>query len=252
MSPGDGRGHALRILRAGTGEQWATYIAETLIARLQVTPSLRVCLPTGLTPVPVYERIAGAVAAGRASFARAEVFLLDEFGGVAPDDTGRCDQMLRRDLLDRIDLPPERFHRFALDGDVDAECGAYEQAIGSGCDLTLLGIGRNGHVGMNEPGSGPESLTRRVELAPETTAASARYFSHDRLPTWGATMGIATIMRSREVWLLATGTGKAPIVRRVVRDAISPLVPATLLRSHPAAMLIADADASALLGDGVG
>jgi glucosamine-6-phosphate deaminase len=240
----------LRVIRANSRDDWATYIANTLVARLQVTPSLRLCLPTGLTPMPVYERVAQAVRDGRVSFQRAEVFLLDEFGGVAPDDPGRCDQMLRRHLLDHVDLPANRFHHFSLLDDIAAECVAFERAIGGGCDLTLLGIGSNGHVGMNEPGSSADSVTRRVTLAPETTAATVRYFNHDRLPTWGVTQGIATIMRSGEVWLLAAGSQKAQIVRRVTREAVTSAVPATLLRGHPAAMLIADGEAASLLEDG--
>jgi glucosamine-6-phosphate deaminase len=100
---------------------------------------------------------------------------------------------------------------------------------------------------MNEPGAAVDSLTRRVALAPETTAASARYFDHDRLPVWGVTQGVATILRSGEIWLLAAGANKAGIVRRVARDPVSSAVPATLLRGHPAAMLIVDAEAAARL-----
>jgi glucosamine-6-phosphate deaminase len=218
-----------------------------VIARLQVNPALRLCLPTGATPVPIYERVARAVAAGRVSFKRAEVFLLDEFGGVDQDDPGRCDRMLQRTLLDAVDLPPERFYRFELADRIDEECEAFERRVGGGCDLTLLGLGTNGHIGMNEPGAAIDSLTRRVQLAAETTAATARYFSHDRLPVWGVTQGVATILRSSEVWLLAAGTNKAEIVRRVVRDPVSSAIPATLLRGHPAAMLIVDAEAAARL-----
>jgi glucosamine-6-phosphate deaminase len=236
----------LRILRCDSLDDWAEHLAHLLISRLQVTPSLRLCLPTGVTPVPVYDRISDAVRAGRVSFRQSEVFLLDEFGGVAPDDPGRCDRMLSRFLLDRIDLPPDRFHRFTLDGDIDGECRAFERLIGSGCDLTLLGIGTNGHVGMNEPGSSADSLTRRVDLAPETTAATARYFDHDRLPTWGVTQGIGTIRRSGEVWLLAAGAGKAAIVDRIVNGPVTVDVPATLLRDHPSALLVVDRDASAV------
>jgi glucosamine-6-phosphate deaminase len=240
----------LKVVRRNSRDDWADYIAELLVSRLQVTPSLRICLPTGVTPVPVYDRVAEAVHAGRVSFRQAEVFLLDEFGGVAVDDPGRCDRMLWRFLLDRVDLPPDRFHRFVLARDIDAECKAFEQAIGAGCDLTLLGIGTNGHVGMNEPGSSPDSLTRRVDLAPETTAATARYFGHDRLPTWGVTQGIETIRRSGEVWLLAAGSAKAPVVGRLVHGPVSVDLPATLLRSHPAALLIVDDEAGRSLKEG--
>jgi glucosamine-6-phosphate deaminase len=235
----------VKLLRGGSAEAWAALVANLFIQRLKAQPALRVCLPTGLTPVPIYDRIAAAATAGEVSFADAEVFLLDEFGGVDPGDPGRCDQMLERFLLSRIDLPPARFHRLDLTRDIDTVCSAYERAVGDGCDLTLLGIGTNGHVGMNEPGDAADSLTRRVTLAPETIAASARYFGHDRLPTWGVTMGLGTLRRSHEIWVLASGAGKAPIVRQTLHGPITTAVPATLLREHPSVLLIADDEAAA-------
>jgi glucosamine-6-phosphate deaminase len=233
------------LLRGGSTDVWARLVADLFIERLKAQPGMRVCLPTGLTPVPIYDQLADAVAAGNVSFARAEVFLLDEFGGVDPGDPGRCDQMLERFLLSRIDLPAARFHRLDLTGDIDMVCRAYEDAVGHGCDLALLGIGTNGHVGMNEPGASADSLTRRVSLAPDTIAASARYFGHDRLPTWGVTMGLGTLRRSQEIWVLASGAGKAPIVRQTLHGPITTAVPATLLREHPSVLLIADDEAGA-------
>ena len=205
------------------------------------------CLPTGLTPVPIYDRVAAAVAAGEVSFARAEAFLLDEFGGVAASDPGRCEKMLHRLLIARIDLPPARFHRFDLAGDIDEVCRAYERTIGDGCDLTLLGVGTNGHVGMNEPGSPVDSPTRRVELAATTIQSSARYFAHTNLPEWGLTVGLKAILAAREVWLLANGAAKAAIIRQTLRGEISPANPASLLRRHENCSLFVDLDAGALL-----
>ena len=240
----------MRLVRTGDASSWADRIAALLVERLRQRPSLRVCLPTGLTPVPIYDRLAAAVAAGAVSFRDADVVLLDEFGGVSTDDPGRCDRMLQRALLDRVDLPPGRFHRLAVEDGVEAACAAHERAVGDGCDLTILGIGGNGHIGMNEPGSPADSLTRRVALAAGTTAASARYFGRDTgLPTWGVTMGVGTILRSREIWLLAAGTAKAAIVRDALEGPITPEVPASLLRTHPGALLIADDDAAALCTD---
>lgn len=226
---------------------WADHVADALIARLRARPTLKLCLPSGLTPVPVYRRLVDAVRAGRVSFRDAEVVLLDEFGGVSPDDPGRCDRMLERDLLADVDLPPARFHRFDLAGDIEAACAAHERAVGDGCDLTLLGLGTNGHIGMNEPGSAIDSLTRRVELASGTIAASQRYFAHDRLPTWGVTMGIGTLRRSSEIWLLATGHAKAAVVRDTLTAPVSPLLPSTLLRDHAASMLVIDEAAAELV-----
>jgi glucosamine-6-phosphate deaminase len=197
--------------------------------------------------VPIYDRLAAAVARRDVSLARATIFLLDEFGGVAPSDPGRCDSMLRRGLLDRVDLPPAQFHGFDLTGDVDRECASFEAAVGEGCDISLLGIGGNGHIGMNEPGSPPESVTRRVILAADTVTASARYFGrqHD-LPTWGVTMGVGTILRSREIWVLATGAGKAAIVNRTLRGPVADAIPASLLRTHANTILFADEEAASM------
>ena len=230
----------MNVISGGSPEAWAEAVAERFIAALQARPALRVCLATGLTPVPIYDRVAAAVAGGRISFARAEIILLDEFGGVDPADPGRCDRMLERYLLSRVDLPPGRFHAFDLTRDLDEVCREHEAVVGAGCDLTLLGVGTNGHVGMNEPGSSRDSLTRRVELAPATVATSARYFSHERLPTWGVTMGLGTLRRSREVWILASGPAKAAIMRDVVHGAVTEAVPATQFRDHPRTLLIVD------------
>jgi glucosamine-6-phosphate deaminase len=238
----------MKLVRVPRLEAWADHVASELVRRLQVRPDLRICLPTGSTPVPVYDRIAAAVARREVSFSRAAVFLLDEFGGVSKDDPGRCDQMLRRWLLDRIDLPVAQYHRFDLDGDIDAECARFEALLDpEGCDLTLLGIGGNGHIGMNEPGSAADTVTRRVALAPATIAASARYFGRtSNLPSWGVTLGVGTIRRSEEVWLIATGTAKAHIVRATLRGPLTTAVPASLLQDHPNTVLMADDDAAAL------
>jgi glucosamine-6-phosphate deaminase len=229
-------------------DDWAGHLAARLVAALTEQPQVRLCLPTGTTPLPIYQGVAGAVQAGLASFRRAEVWLLDEFGGVPADAAGRCDVMLRESLLDRVDLPPDRYHRPIPEAaDLDAMCAAYDASLAGGLDLTLLGVGTNGHIGMNEPGTPPTSPTRRVELAPETIAASARYFGDGTRPTWGVTIGLAGLLASREVWLLATGAHKAEIVRDILLQPVSVERPASLLRSHPHCRLFLDAAAARLL-----
>jgi 6-phosphogluconolactonase/glucosamine-6-phosphate isomerase/deaminase len=186
-----------------------------------------------------------AVAAGRVSFRQAEIFSLDEFGGLAPDDAGLCSNMLRRFLIDAVDLPKERFH--ALDPNapnVDQICREYDAAIGAGFDLTLLGIGLNGHLGLNEPGSAVDSPTRRVEMHSTTVRASAGYLTHSRLPTWGVAVGLKPLLASREIWLLANGSAKAEIIQRALKGPIDVSIPASLLRKHPNSYAFVDAAAS--------
>ena len=232
----------MHLLKFDSESAWADCAASLWRDRLRANPCLRMCLPAGKTPARVFAAMAKSVASGAVSFRDAEVFLLDEFGGLAADDPGRCLHQLRRDLLDQIDLPPERFHFIHPDADdLAAECSRFDEAIGRGLDLTLLGLGLNGHLGMNEPGTPADRATHRVDLHPSTVAASRRYLDHAQTPTWGATVGMKHLLESKEVWLLACGTSKAAIVRRSVVGEITTDVPASLLRTHPNSFRFVDA-----------
>jgi len=208
------------------------------------------CLPSGHTPNPIYAAMGRSVARGEVSFREAQVIALDDFGGLAPDDPGRCRNMVQRHLLDHVDLPKERFHFIDTEArDLDAVCRGYDRLIeeGGGFDLTLLGIGLNGHLGLNEPGSAPDSTTRRVQMHESTVKASAGYLTHGDLPTWGVGVGLKHLLGSKEVWLLASGQKKAEIIARTVKGEVTNQVPASLLRKHPNCSLFADAGAGALL-----
>ena len=137
------------------------------------------------------------VQSGQVSFREAEVFTLDEFGGLLPGDSGLCVQQLRHSLIDHIDLPPEQFHFLHTEAEnLDAECLRYDEAIGHGFDLTLLGVGLNGHLGMNEPGTPADRTTHTVVLHPTTVEASRRYLTHTQAPTWGVTVGLKQLLES--------------------------------------------------------
>jgi glucosamine-6-phosphate deaminase len=238
----------MNVLIFDSEEAWAEGAASLWRDRLRTKPDLRICLPSGNTPKKVFAAMARSVAAGQVSFGDAEAFVLDEFGGLSADDAGRCANMIRRDLLDRVDLPAARFHMLDVDAEnLDAVCRAYDGALGAGLDLTILGVGLNGHLGMNEPGSPPDSTTRRVELHESTVSASARYLTHAHLPTWGVTVGLKQLLASKEVWVLANGRGKAEIVKRALTGEVSTGVPASLLRRHPNCSFILDAAAAELL-----
>ncbi len=181
--------------------------------------------------------------AATADLSRSELLLVDEFG-LPAGHPARCDEMIGRHLLDLLPAPPAAVHTVDVDAaDLAAECRRYER-LAAGLDLTLLGLGGNGHVGLNEPGSAEGSRTRVVELAPET-AAHADTYGAGAAPAWGVTMGIATLLGSAEIWLLVTGAHKAAILRRVLDGPIGPDVPATFLRRHPNAVVLADDAAAA-------
>lgn len=238
----------MNLLIFASEEAWAEGTASLWRDRLRLKPDLRMCLPSGHTPKRVFAAMARSVEAGEASFRDAEAFVLDEFGGLAADDAGRCANMIRRDLLARVDLPASRFHTLDVDAENLAEvCRAYDDALGAGLDLTILGVGLNGHLGMNEPGSPIDCTTRRVELHQSTVDSAARYLNHEEVPTWGVTIGLKQLLASREVWLLANGAAKAEIIKRAVTGEIGNDVPASLLRRHPNCSFIFDASAAGLL-----
>jgi glucosamine-6-phosphate deaminase len=238
----------MNLLRFDSESSWINTICSLWRDRLRTKPDLMMCLPSGNTPAAIYAEMAGSARAGFVSFAYASVFVLDEFGGLDSDDPGLTRHKLQHQLLDQVNLPRGAFHFLDPDhADTAQHCKDYDAAIGDGFDLVLVGIGLNGHLGMNEPGSPEDSPTRRAELHASTVEASARYFAHKNLPRWGLTVGMRAILASKEVWLLANGAAKARIIEQTVRGEIGSSNPASLLRRHPNCSLFVDAGASSLL-----
>lgn len=208
-------------------QSWPGRVAADLSDYLTRKPEARVCLATGRTTRPVYQRIG--------SVAPAQLFLLDEFGGLAPDDPARCAAMLR------ADLPGIPFDFPDVDSpDPEAAAVAYRDRISSGgFDLCLVGLGANGHVGMNEPGSTATQRTRVVDLAKET-ATGALGYGATALPTWGITVGMAELMEAGEIWLVVTGEHKASVLAATLSGEIGPHLPASFLRDHGNIRVLAD------------
>ncbi len=224
---------------------WAVEVASRWMGFLRDHPAAHICLPTGGTPEPVYRE---AVARGL-DLRAATVFILDEFGGLPEGHLVRCDAFLRHHLLTPLGERAGAHHFLDVDADDrDAECARYEELVGGdGLDLSLLGLGHNGHIGLNEPGSARTSRTRAVDLTRSTIDALDARLEGTPPPTWGMTMGMATLMASREIWLLVAGEGKAEAVRRTYLGPVTEEHPASLLRSHDNAHLIVDESAASLL-----
>jgi len=223
-------------------EKWAGRVADEWMSRLRADPTLRMCLPTGGTPKQLYREMA----ARAPDLSRAEVFILDEFVGLPPGNPARCDVMLQRDFMGLLDRPPVLDALDPAADDLEAEALRYETIVTSGgLDLILLGLGLNGHVALNEPGSHPAERVRVVDLHP----ATVRYVTEaSGIPAQqGLTLGLANILESREVWLLVTGAAKAGMLAEVVEGSIGPDVPATYLRSHDNLVVFADEPAAGLL-----
>ena len=231
-----------------TSDAVAAHAAGRVIDGLASGRVTTLGLATGATMVQVYARLVAAYSAGAVSFRSVTTFNLDEYVGVEPTAPGSFRAFMRRCLFDRVDMAPARIHLpDGLARDSAIECVRYEQLIrqSGGIGLQLLGIGANGHIGFNEPGSAVTSRTREVGLTDGTRAANAAFFAAPaKVPQRALTMGIATILEAREILLLATGAHKADAVSAAVFGPMSTDCPASALRLHPRVRVICDAAAA--------
>lgn len=208
-------------------------------------------LATGSTPLEIYRELIRLHREEGLSFQRVVTFNLDEYYPMDPESLHSYGRYMRENFFDHIDIRRENLHSprgGVPEEEVEEECRRYEDAIreAGGIDLQILGIGRSGHIGFNEPGSGRDSRTRLVYLDTITRRdAAADFFGEDNVPPRAITMGVATILDAREVLLLATGEHKARIVQRAVEGQVSPDVAATYLQQHPRATVYLDPPAAA-------
>lgn len=216
-------------------------------------PAVVLGLATGSTPLAVYRDLARRVREGSLSLSHARAFLLDEYVGLAADHPERYRTFIARELEAHVDFAPGAVQGPDVSGqgaDLLAACGAYEQAIreAGGIDVQLLGIGTDGHIGFNEPGSSLASRTRLKTLTDQTRKDNARFFpSPDDVPRHVVTQGIGTILDARHLVLLAFGEAKAHAVAQAVEGPVTAMVPASALQLHPHATVVVDDPAASRL-----
>lgn len=210
-------------------------------------------LATGATPLGIYRELIRLHLQQGLDFSNVVTFNLDEYFPMPPDSPRSYHRFMWENLFEHIDIPRGNVHipsGMVPRSDVAAHCREYEALIeqAGGIDLQILGIGRSGHIGFNEPGSARDSRTRLVALHPITRHdAAADFLGEEHVPREAITMGVATIMAAREIALIATGRHKAAIVRRAVEGGVSCDVPATFLREHPAVTVYVDGAAGSEL-----
>lgn len=229
----------------------AKLAADAVEDLLRRRPDAVLGLATGSSPLPVYDELAARHERDGLDFSRASGFALDEYVGLPPGHPESYREVVRREFTNRVNIRPENVH--GPDGaaaDIPAACRAYEEAIAAagGVDLQILGVGTDGHIAFNEPGSSFASRTRIKSLIEQTRRDNARFFSSlADVPHHVLTQGLGTIMDARHVILLATGAQKAQAVREFVEGPVAAICPASILQFHPhATVLLDEAAASAL------
>lgn len=225
----------------------AAAVADRVAGELRAKPDLLLCLATGASTLRTFELLAAHAAREAALFARARWIKLDEWMGLAPDDPATCESFLQRVLLRPLSVPPDRY--CGWDGrttDPAAECGrvaAWLEREGP-VDLQILGLGANGHLGFNEPGTA-------VDSGPHLSRLSVTSLSHTMLAkaggpvSFGLTLGLGDILRSRRILLLVSGAHKAAQLQRLASGGESPDFPASFLHRHPAVTVCCDTAAAA-------
>jgi glucosamine-6-phosphate deaminase len=239
----------MEVVIAPDAEAAADVVTGVLAATLAAKPSALIGLATGSSPLAAYRRLIAAYEAGTLTAAHASAVLLDEYIGLAPDHPQAHRAFIERELVDHIDLPSERL--FGPDvhaADLPAACAAYDALIDAlrGVDVQLLGIGADGHIGFNEPGSSLSSRTRVKTLTRVTRADNARFFGdqEDAVPRHVVTQGLGTILEARHLLLIACGAAKADPIARAVEGPLTAFCPASVLQLHPHATVVIDEDAA--------
>lgn len=223
--------------------------ADAVEALLTRKPTAVLGLATGSSPLSIYDELASRHQAGRISFRRARGFTLDEYVGLPADHPERYRTVIDKVFVDRVDFSPGAVAGpDGLADDVPAACASYEEMIDAagGVDLQILGIGTDGHIGFNEPGSSLASRTRIKTLTRQTRIDNARFFGDnlDLVPTHCLTQGLATIMAARHVVLVAMGRAKAEAVHHLVEGPVSAMWPATILQHHRHVTVLLDGSAA--------
>jgi glucosamine-6-phosphate deaminase len=230
-------------------DEAGTLVGGAVAALVDATPSAVLGLATGSSPVVVYRDLARRHGAGDLSLAQVRAFLLDEYVGLPPDHPQSYRSFIGRELEGHVDLADGAVQAPDVrSNDLVAACAAYEREIAAagGVDVQLLGIGTDGHIGFNEPGSSLASRTRIKTLTDQTRRDNARFFaSLDQVPRHVVTQGVGTILEARHLVLLAFGAAKAAAVAAAVEGPVTAMVPGSALQLHPHATVVVDEPAAA-------
>lgn len=232
---------------AQIGQAAATLIAAQLLRK----PDSILGLATGSSPIPTYQNLISLHQAGVLDFSKAVSFNLDEYVGIDPNHVCSYHRFMQDNLFSQVNMKPENIHiPNGNAADIPASAAAYDAAIAAagGIDLQVLGIGRNGHIGFNEPGEEFVYGCHEVKLSQSTIEANTRFFDSEAdVPRAAVSLGIGAIMQARQVLLIATGADKAEAIRHAIEEDVSPQWQASILRTHPNVVFLLDEAAASLL-----
>ena len=234
----------MRVYCAKDYDHASRIAANIISAQVIMKPDCVLGLATGSTPIGTYEELIRRYEQGDLDFSKVHSINLDEYKGLSPENDQSYRYFMNTHLFDKINI--DKKNTYVPDGlepDKEKACRDYEEIIRvhGGVDLQVLGLGHNGHIGFNEPGSVFEKETHCVTLSDTTREANARFFSSmDEVPTEAYTMGIGSIMQATKIIVIVTGEGKREIVKKAFQGPITPEVQASVLQLHKDVILVGD------------
>jgi len=234
----------MKIIQVKDYHEMSQRTADIIIQKVKQAKRMNLGLATGGTPKGLYEQLIKDHQKNGTSYQHVTTFNLDEYIGLDKNDSNSYHYYMAKSLFNHIDVPKSQIHLpNGVTENHTKECKDYEQLIEDlgGIDLQVLGIGQNGHIGFNEPGTPFQSPTHIVTLEESTRQANARYFNTlEDVPTHAITMGIASIMKSKEILLLVSGEKKAEAMQKLLNGEISEDFPASVLKRHHHVTIVAD------------
>lgn len=239
----------MRLILCDSYDEISLTAARIVASQMILKPDSVLGLATGSTPVGMYHILGDMNKKGEVDFSDAVSFNLDEYYKISPDNEQSYHYFMEKQLFSRINIKPENTHILnGLADNPDEECAAFEALIeqSGGIDLQILGIGRNGHIGFNEPDAALDSKTHLTALSDSTIEANSIYFNNiNDMPRHALTMGIGSILKAKKIVLMANGKAKHAAVSELMNDEIKTSLPASLLKVHPDVVLICDREAYA-------
>ena len=240
----------MKVIRCKNYDECSKVAADVFVEAIKANPEIILGLATGSSPIGIYKNLVKEYQAGNISFKNVRSYNLDEYVGISRENDQSYYYFMHDNLFNHVDIVEENVHvPYAYEGAYAESCKAYTEELKKvSVDIQLLGIGANGHIGFNEPGTSFDQETFIVELTEKTREDNKRFFaSIDDVPTHAITMGIADIMRAKKIVLIACGENKAEAVKMLLSEQVTTDFPASALHNHNDVIVVIDEAASKLL-----
>jgi len=240
----------MQILSFKNYEQLSGYAADFIADSIKNKPNLVLCMASGSTPALTCDLLVQKLKEGQIDYSKITFLGLDEWVSLPPTNTGSCHYFFHKKIFEPLQLPSSQYFLFnALADDLKSECSKMDKVIADkrGIDLMIVGIGMNGHIGFNEPGTSFAALSHVAELDELTKSIGQKYFDGPVELGKGITIGFGHLMNTKKVFLMANGPKKAEVIKKTIEGPVAESFPASIMQKHPSSFILIDEAAASAL-----